>query len=229
MRTLGLGAWLRLALLTGLLVSGVVLARWIGIPDPDALRSSISTSGLPGVAAFVVGYVICSLLVVPKGVLSIAAGLAWGLLPGVGLVMVGALLGAIAAFWLGRWLGRDTVARLAGKHLDRLDDLVDRHGVAAIVVVRLIPVIPFTVINYAAGLTAIRFGPYLLGTALGIIPGTFAYVALGAYGTEPGSWEFAAAVAAFLALTVIGAIAARRHRRGSIDGVAEPSRADSAA
>ena len=213
MRSLGLGAWLRLALLAGLLLGGVGVARRVGIPDAETLRRTISGTGLTGLAVFIVGYVLCSLLVVPKGVLSIAAGLAWGLLSGVGIVIVGALLGAIAAFWVGRWLGRDAVARLAGDHLARLDDLVDRRGVAAIVVVRLIPVIPFTVINYAAGLTAIRFSPYLIGTAIGIVPGTFAYVALGAYGTQPGSWESAAAVAAFFALTVVAGVAAHRNRR----------------
>ncbi len=228
MRTLGLWAWLRLALLAVLLGSGVVLARRFGIPDPEALRTSISASGVTGLTLFVAGYVVCSLLVAPKGVLSIAAGLAWGLLPGVGLVMVGALLGATAAFWVGRWLGRDAVSRLAGRHLDRLDDLIDQSGVATIVVARLIPVIPFTVINYAAGLTAIRFGPYLLGTAIGIIPGTIAYVALGAYGTQPGSWEFAAAVGAFLVLTVVGAVAARRHRRGALPDPADVARAEGA-
>lgn len=213
MRSVGLGAWLRLAVLAGLLLPGLVVARRVGIPDREALRSAIGGSGLTGLAVFVAVYLVCSLLVVPKGMLSIAAGLAWGLLSGAGIVVVGALLGAIAAFWVGRWLGRDAVTRLAGDQLRRLDDLVERHGVAAIVVVRLIPVIPFTVINYAAGLTAIRFGPYLIGTAIGILPGTIAYVALGAYGTQPGSWEFAVAVTAFLVLTVLGWVAAQRQRQ----------------
>ena len=165
---------------------------------------------------FMLGYAACTLLVVPKGVLSVAAGLAWGLLPGVALVMVGAVLGATAAFWVGRGLGRDGVTRIVGAHMGRLDELVDRHGVAAIVLVRLIPVIPFTAINYASGLTSIGFGPYLTGTAIGIVPGTIAYVALGAFGTQPTSWQFITAVAALAGLTVIGVVVAR-HRRPRLD------------
>jgi uncharacterized membrane protein YdjX (TVP38/TMEM64 family) len=228
-RTLGLGAWLRLALLAGLLLGGVVVVQRTGIPDADRIRSSLSGTGLAGVVVFVAAYLACSLLVVPKGVLSAGAGLAWGFGPGVAVVLVGALLGAGAAFWLGRWLGRDSVARLAGTHLDRLDDLVDRHGVVAILLVRLVPLVPFTAVNYAAGLTSIRFAPYLLGTAVGIIPGTLAYVALGAYGTEPGSWEFLAAVAAFAVLTVGGGLAFRRSRRRASDRADVPAPVDSAA
>jgi uncharacterized membrane protein YdjX (TVP38/TMEM64 family) len=226
-RTLGLGAWLRLALLAGLLLGGLVIVRQTGIPDPDQVRSSLNGTGSTGLVAFIAAYVVCSLLVLPKGLLSIAAGVTWGLLPGVAVVMAGALLGATAAFWLGRWLGRDTVTRLAGQHLARLDGLVERHGVAAILVVRLIPVVPFTAVNYAAGLTAIRFTPYLLGTALGIVPGTVAYVALGAYGTDPRSWEFAAAVVAFLVLTIGGAFAVRRHRHQPVPEKLPSAPADS--
>ena len=111
----------------------------------------------------------------------------------------------------------------------RLDAQVARHGVAAIVIVRLIPVIPFTVINYAAGLTAVRFRPYLVGTAIGIVPGTVAYVALGAYGTQPASWEFAAAVGAFLVLTLVGVVAARRHRLNTDDPPVAASAVDKVA
>ncbi|MDQ3453171.1 MAG: VTT domain-containing protein, partial [Actinomycetota bacterium] len=77
----------------------------------------------------------------------------------------------------------------------------------------LVPVLPFTAINYAAGLTAVRLRDYALGTALGIIPGTVAFVALGAYGSTPGSWPFVVAVVALVALITGGAAVARRSRR----------------
>ena len=204
--------WIRLGLLLVLLGSGALVVRFVGLPDLATVRRTVGELGSWGPLAFVLAYVVCSLLVLPKAVLSIVAGLLWGLLPGVGLVLLGAMLGAGSAFWVGRWLGRDALSRLAGRHLARLDRLVDQHGVVAILIVRLIPVIPFTVINYVAGLTVIRFGPYLLGTAIGIAPGTIAYVALGAYGTEPGTWEFAAAVAGFVLLTIVGVLVARGHR-----------------
>lgn len=213
-RPLSRGTWFRLALLVVFIVAGATAARHLNLTDPGSLRHRVQDSGLPGMLVFVAAYAAFTLLILPKGVLSVTAGLAWGLLPGVPLVLVGAVLGATAAFWVGRGLGRDGVTRIAGAHLGRLDELVDRHGIAAIILVRLIPVIPFSAINYASGLTAIRFAPYLTGTAIGIVPGTIAYVALGAFGTRPTSWQFVAAAASLAGLTVVGVVLARhRHVR----------------
>jgi len=178
----------------------------------DALGSQVQGAGSLGVAVFVAIYAASTLLVFPKGALSIAAGLIYGFWPAFAIVLVAAMLGAVVAFGLGRVLGRDAVERMAGAHLLRLDALIARHGVAAIVLVRLIPLIPFTIVNYASGLTSISFRAYTMGTLIGMLPGTAAYVALGAYGRQPGSWEFIAAGLAFAGLTVAGvAIARRRH------------------
>lgn len=206
------GIWVRFSVLVGLLVTAAAVALRVGVPDPAALPSTVAATGTAGVIVFIAGYVACTLLVLPKGVLSIGAGIAFGFLPGAVIVMVGATLGACAAFVVGRWLGRDAVERMAGSHLARLDTLVTSYGFAAIVLVRLIPLIPFTVINYAAGLTSIGFRAYALGTAIGIIPGTLAYVALGAFGTSPASWEFVAAILVFAILTMGGVLVARRQR-----------------
>lgn len=86
-----------------------------------------------------------------------------------------------------------------------MDALLRRRGLLAVIGVRLIPVLPFTAINYAAGLTAVGTRDYVMGTAVGIVPGTVAWVALGSYGTEPASWPFAAAVAALVLLSAGGA------------------------
>ena len=82
----------------------------------------------------------------------------------------------------------------------------------AVIVMRLVPVLPFTAIDYAAGLTSVRTRDYAIGTALGIFPGTVSFVALGAYGTSPGSWPFIVAVAALVLLTAGGLLVARRRR-----------------
>lgn len=209
-------AVLRLAVLVTFLLGLVAAAVVVGVPDAHALRTDVGRLGPLGPLVFVLLYAAATLLPLPKNVITAVAGLLFGLVPGLLLVLPGALLGALAAFGLGRWLGRDAVERFTGTRVARVDALLARRGLVAILVSRLVPVVPFTGINYAAGLTAIRLRDFVLGTAIGIVPGTVAYVALGAYGTSPTSWPFVAAVAALLALSLGGAWLAARRRRVSV-------------
>lgn len=202
-------------LLVALLAAAVVVAVLVGVPDLAAVRRTVERAGWLGPVVFVVGYGGATLAPVPKNVLSVAAGAVFGLVAGTALVLAGACLGAVTAFGLARVLGRESVQRLAGDRLDRVDDLLSRRGLVAVLLLRLVPVVPFTVVNYGAGLTGIRFPPYLLGTAVGILPGTVSFVALGRYGTRPWSWQFGAAAAALALLSLGGWLLARRHRRVS--------------
>ena len=205
---------LRAAALVLLLAGLVVAAVVVGVPDAAAVREDVAALGPLAPAVFVLLYAAVTLLPLPKNVITAVAGLLFGLVDGVLLVLPGALLGALAAFGLGRWLGRDAVERFTGTRVARVDALLARRGLVAVLVSRLIPVLPFTGINYAAGLTAIRLRDFTLGTAIGIVPGTVAYVALGAYGTSPTSWPFVTAVAVLLVLSLGGAwLASRRGRR----------------
>jgi MYXO-CTERM domain-containing protein len=204
--------WLRLALFGGVLLAGAVLLL-VAPPDGGEMRGQVAAAGAWAGVAFVGAYVVATLLVLPKNVLSVVAGALFGPVFGVVLVWLAATVGAAAAFWVGRVLGRDGVRRLVGRHLDRLDRLVERHGVLAVLVARLIPVIPFTAVNYGSGLTAVRFGPYLLATGVGIVPGTVAYVVLGAYGSDPGSWPFLASLTALVLLAGLGLVVGWRRRR----------------
>lgn len=103
--------------------------------------------------------------------------------------------------------------RLTGVRVGRFEEHLARRGFLAVLIARLIPVVPFAVVNYLAGVTAIRVRVFVVATALGMLPATTAYVALGAYGSRPGSWPFVVAVAALVALTVIGGTARWQRRR----------------
>lgn len=183
--------------------------------DGDTMRQAVSSAGAWGYLAFVAAYSVATLLLLPKNLLSVVAGALFGVWTGTVLVWVSAMLGSGAAFWLGRSLGRDGVRRLVGRRLDRLDRLLDRHGALAVLVARLVPVLPFTAVNYGSGVTGVRFLAYLSATAVGIVPGTVAYVVLGAYGSTPGAWPFVLSVVTLLALALTGLVAgfARRRRR----------------
>jgi len=211
----------RLLALSVLLLVAVVAALLVDLPSAAQLRSRMDRVGWPGALAFVAVYAVATLVPVPKNVFSIAAGAAFGLVPAVGLVLAGACLGAGTAFWVGRLIGRDAVERLTGDRLDRVDAVLARRGFVAVLGLRLVPLVPFTALNYVAGLTAVRWSHYIAATALGIVPGTVALVALGAYGSTPASVPFVSAALGLLVLSALGVRAVRRRNRmppGEQDG-----------
>jgi uncharacterized membrane protein YdjX (TVP38/TMEM64 family) len=203
---------LQLAGLLTLLAGLVAAAIWVGVPSRAEVRAAVAGFGWWAPVAFAGLYAVVSLSPLPKTVFTLAAGASFGVAAGVAVVVSGALLGAVAAFFLGRWLGRDTVRWLTRGRLDALDARVARHGFRAIVVARLIPVVPFTALNYVAGLSAVRLRDFLAGTASGMLPTTTAYVTIGAYGWQPGAWPLWVALATLVGFTV-GGFAIDRYRR----------------
>lgn len=212
----------RAAIFVAFVISVVVVGVAVPLPSLEKIRAAASDAGWWGAAVFVIGYGLVTLTPIPKNVVSIAAGLTWGLGVGVLLVYLGALIGAGLAFIIGRALGRDAVERFTGARVARVDEVLRRRGLVALIGVRLVPVLPFTVINYTAALTGVRRRDYAIGTMVGILPGTLAYVAVGAYGTTLG-WPFYLAAGGLGALTVAGVIYSviwrrRRNRREAGEG-----------
>ncbi|WP_433042935.1 TVP38/TMEM64 family protein [Dactylosporangium sp. CS-033363] len=205
---------LRAAGLLALVALVVAAALLVGVPDQQQLRGQVEALGWWAPVAFSALYAAVSLSPLPKTVFTLAAGALFGLVPGLVVVVAGAMLGAVAAFYLGRLLGRDTVRWLTGGRLDRLDPLLTgRRGFRTVLVARLIPIVPFTAVNYVAGLTSVRLRDFIAGTALGILPATTAYVTVGAYGWQPGAWPMWAALATLVLLTVGGLLGERYRRR----------------
>ncbi len=137
-----------------------------------------------------------------------------GLAGGIAVSWVASMLSAVVGFAIARRLGRDAVAELSGPRLARVEDVLRRQGVAAVVVARLTPVLPFTIVNYGAGVSAVPRRDFLVGTAVGIVPGTVGYAALGA-----SAGRSAAIVAGSLALGAVlfvgSIVAGRRMARQS--------------
>lgn len=169
--------------------------------------------GPAGPIAFVLLYAALTVLLVPGSVITAVGGALFGVGLGTLLAVIGASLGATAAFGLGRRLGRAEVEALAGRRVGSLDRWLGRRGFVAVLYLRLVPVVPFNVFNYVAGVTALRLRDYVLGTLLGIIPGAFAFAALGGSIRDPKSPTLFLAAGLALLLAVGGPLVERLRRR----------------
>jgi uncharacterized membrane protein YdjX (TVP38/TMEM64 family) len=174
--------------LTGILVAVVALVvlgrllplqAWLG-----RLNEWVSGMGMAGVLVYAVIYAVAAVLFVPGSVLTLGAGFIFGLAWGIVAVWFAATVAAAVAFLIARYLAREKVSAWARKspRFEAIDDAIGRQGWKIVALLRLSPLVPFSLSNYLYGLTAIRFWPYVLASWLAMFPGTVLYVYLGAVG-----------------------------------------------
>jgi phospholipase D1/2 len=116
-------------------------------------------------------YAAGGLVVAPITMLIIATAMAFGPLLGLTYSLLGCLVSATLTFGIGALMGRETVRRFAGRHVSRLSHRLARHGLTAVLIVRILPVAPFTIVNIMAGASEVRFRDFILATLLGMLPG----------------------------------------------------------
>ncbi len=172
--------FLKLALLIGILVGAALVVRATPLGEAftregviDALQTVRSSMWAPVI--FVLLYAAATAVALPGSLLTIAGGAVFGFWLGAVLNTVGANIGANAAFGLARSLGRDGIQRIVGARLQGLDKATVQHGFMGLLVLRLIPLVPFNALNFGSGLTALRWRHYALATVIGILPGTLVY------------------------------------------------------
>jgi uncharacterized membrane protein YdjX (TVP38/TMEM64 family) len=138
--------------------------------------------GLGAIAplAFILLYIVITVAFVPASVVTLGAGVVFGVVKGSVLVFIGAMLGATAAFLVGRYVARGWVASKIAKNpkFQAIDNAIAQRGRKIIFLLRLSPVFPFNLLNYGLGLSQISLKDYVVGT-VGILPGTLMYVYLG--------------------------------------------------
>jgi uncharacterized membrane protein YdjX (TVP38/TMEM64 family) len=190
-----------------------------------------AAAGPLGLAAFVGLYVLACVAFLPGSILTLGAGAAFGLWKGFVLVSVGSTLGAGAAFLVGRYLLRDWVTRrlAAVPAFAAISGAVGTEGWKVVLLTRLSPVLPFNLLNYGYGLTTVGFGEYVLASWIGMMPGTFLYVYLGAAAgaaarggssaRTPAEW---AMFAAGLAATAVAAWLVGRTAKKALSGRVVP-------
>lgn len=178
-RTMTVVRWLSILLILAALL---VIVRALPIGQAmEAMQDWIGGLGIwgPVVLAFV--YVVATVLFVPGTILTLAAGALFGLVVGTITVSIGSTLGAALAFLIARYVARDKVAAIAGRHRNfgAIDRAIGEGGWKIVAMLRLSPAIPFNLQNYLYGLTPVRFWPCVVTSWLAMLPGTFLYVYLG--------------------------------------------------
>lgn len=227
-----IGAVTALAFILALFALGRVAA--------EPLRNFASwVDGLGPLApvVFVAGYVVATVAFVPGSILTLAAGAIFGLARGAAYVFVGATLGATAAFLVARYIARPVVERrlVGNERFQRIDRIIEKEGGKMVVLMRLSPLLPFNVLNYALGISKVGFLPYVLGS-IGMIPGTLLYVyygklagdltALGGREVQRGPEYYFVLALGLIATIAVAVIAARAGKRalGESDGVESDAR-----
>jgi uncharacterized membrane protein YdjX (TVP38/TMEM64 family) len=200
----------RIALALAVLVALVVLGRQAGAYLPQFARW-VEGLGVWGPVVFVLGYAAAVVAFVPGSILTLAAGAIFGLVKGAVLVFLAATLGASAAFLVSRHFARAFVEpRVANTpRFAAIDRAIAAQGRRIVFLLRLSPVFPFTLLNYALGLTQVRFADYLVAS-LGMIPGTILYVYYGKLAGDVAVLAGGAAVekdTAYYAILIIGLVA----------------------
>jgi uncharacterized membrane protein YdjX (TVP38/TMEM64 family) len=172
--------------LLGLLLLAAVGMALVMRPNFDAaaLQASVESAGLAGPVVFIAIYALATALFLPGSIITLAGGALFGPLWGTLWNLTGATMGAALAFLVARYLGADWVTRRTGARLQRLNDGVASEGWRFVAMVRLVPLLPFNLLNYALGLTRIPFVPYVLATWVFMLPGAFVYTWLGYAGRD---------------------------------------------
>jgi uncharacterized membrane protein YdjX (TVP38/TMEM64 family) len=204
------------------IVGLVFLGRSLGGYIPQ-FAAWVETLGFWGPLVFIAGYAVATIALIPGSLMTLAAGAIFGLLEGTLYTFVGATLGATLAFLVSRYGARKAIERRLenSSKLRAVDRAVAREGRKIVFLLRLSPVFSFVLLNYALGLTSVRFRDYLIAS-IGMLPGTFLYVYYGkaigslaavAGGAEvergPGDWILLAVglLATLLVTTVVTRVA----------------------
>lgn len=169
----------RVAAITGVAVILVALVLLVPLPTALQLRDWATSLGPWVPLAFLAAHVVVTVLPFPRSAFTLSAGLLFGPLLGIGIALVASTLSAVIALLLVRAAGWQLNRLVEHPRVDALNARLERRSWPTVLSMRMIPVVPFSVLNYAAGASAIRVLPYTLATVVGLLPGTAAIVVFG--------------------------------------------------
>lgn len=204
----------RLVALALVLLGALVLVSSSGSLSATRVRDWVDGHGALGPLLFVALSAALTCALFPGPLLAGASGLLFGTALGTPLSIVSATLGAVVAFEISRRAGLRPVEQLAGPRVVALRAWLARRGFLSVLYARIAPGVPYSLVNYAAGLTRIRLRDFTLATALGCAPRAFAYTALGGSLKNLGSPEAIVALCVLVGMALAGLVLARREARG---------------
>ncbi len=156
----------------------------------ESVKDYVNSFGSLAPLVYIVMFTFVPLTLFPDSVLVISAGMLFGIYAAAVYTMMGAICGATLAFFLSRFLGKDLIEKLLQHKGGQIVEEIGKKGFILILILRLIPLVPFDVISYGAGLSKIKYGDFIFATLLGIIPGVLVFTNLGDKAGNLGSIEF---------------------------------------
>lgn len=171
--------------------------------DINKLRNIIGYNKIVAPFIFLILCTIRPLLLLPVGIFSTLGGLMFGALLGTIYTLVGSILGSIIAYFLAKKFGKELVDRLLKGRYSKIKINSKENGFIITFILRVVPILPFDAVSYICGISNIMFKDYLLGTIIGIIPGTFIYSYFGSSLKNIKSKEFYIAILLLLLLSLI--------------------------
>ncbi|GAB4195763.1 MAG: hypothetical protein Fur006_42580 [Coleofasciculaceae cyanobacterium] len=157
---------------------------FLGGIDPRSLEVWLERAGIWAPLSYIALYTVATLLILPSTALNLTGGAIFGPWLGTLWTSIAAIIAAVVSFAFTRTVGRETIARRLAGRWQAMDAEMHQGGLFYMFAIRLLPIIPYGLVNFAAGLTSIRFRDYLLGTVLGTVPGILPFVMLGSSGLQ---------------------------------------------
>ena len=214
------------ALITiGILAGLGGLCWYLGtLVTPQELQAALQGLGSWAAIGYIGLFTLLPTFFFPVAVLALAGGLLFGLWWGSLYTFLGAILNCTLMFFLARFSGRKQVEAHIEKKLSpvwqqRLANLNSNGGFALLIILRLIPAVPYNLINYAFGLSAMRYPTYILASALGIIPGTFAFINIGDKALDVTNPDFWIAIGLLVLLMIVTSLLGKKlYPKNSMNG-----------
>ncbi len=202
-----------------LLLLGIIYFAFFRGLTPEVLREYIQDFGYLAPIIYILCFTLLPIAFFPVPVLALAAGLLFGFLPGTIYTIIGAAINSAIMFLMAKVLAKDAVTELLQKKLPEkwgkfLLEVDEKRGFWVIFILRLIPAMPYNVINYGAGLTPIKFTNYMIATLIGILPGTLVFLNIGSQAIDVKDPAFIVSIILLILLTVFSLVLGKRVAKG---------------